>query len=314
MENTEDKNCPASEILEDYRDGVAADEWVRHIDGCPRCQRRIAALDLLDLRVRSVCAPPDGMAERIKAAVREGRGPSIHGMPFWRRGWFRGTASAAVLMVLLSLSIYIVSYNETDNADSSRIAAVPSDGGEGIGVEPSAALKSVNPTVAAMNSVDDAMEEAVPAPMAAPSAKMADAGKMLNSRSAKAKGLSDSPLRLAGPRGESPDLQHERKMPLQSLDGAVRHIWLVENAEDAREFIGRIAAANEKSVEINRNDGGFTAVIELKDAQLQQLVDLLNERGWKLMSPYLPQPGKAESLFLKGEPVRYYINIIEDGK
>ncbi len=324
MENTEDsRNCPASEILEDYRDGVAPEEWMRHIDGCTRCQRRIAALDLLDLRIRSVCAPPKGMSERIKAAVHEGREPSVYVVPFWRRGWFRGTASAAVLMVLLSLSIYIVSYKETAvNADSRNRVAVPIDGGHGIGIDPSSALPDENPTETAMNTVEDAVEEAAPAPMAAaPAAKTAplaakttDDGRMLNSRTAKAQGAFDSTLRLAGMRGGSPDVPHEQKMARQSLDGMVRHIWLVDNAADACDFIGRIAAANEKSVEIRRNDGGFTAAIELQDAQLQQLVDLLNSKGWKLMSPYMPQPGRTDSIYFKGAPVNYYINIIEDGK
>ncbi len=315
MENNDHKNCPASEIPEDYRDGIAADEWVRHIDGCPRCQRRIATLDLLDLRIRSVCEPPKGMAERIKAAVHKGREPSVYVVPFWRRGWFRGTASAAVLMVLLSLSIYIVSYKETMNADSSSRVAMPIDGGHGIGVDPSVAMDSETPTETAVNMAEDAVEEAAPERMAAaPAAKAAVDGQMLKSRSVKATGSFDSNLRLAGTRGGSPDVPHEQKMARQSLDGMVKHIWLVENAAEAREFIGRIAAANEKSVEISRNDGGFTAVIELQDAQLQQLVDLLNTKGWKLMSPYMPQPGRADSIYFKGTPVDYYINIIEDGK
>ncbi len=310
MENTEDsRNCPASDILEDYRDGVAAEEWMRHIDGCPRCQRRIAALDLLDLRIRSVCEPPKGMSERIKAAIHEGREPSQYVVPFWRRGWFRGTASAAVLMVLLSLSIYIVSYKENAvNADSRSRVVLPIDGGGGIGIDPSSALPSENKTETAMNMAEDAAKAAPPA------AKAADGGQMLNSRSAKAQAAFDSTLRLAGIRGGSTDVPREQKMARQSLDAMVRHIWLVDNAADALEFIGMIAAANEKSVEISRNDGGFTAAIELQDAQLQQLVDLLNSKGWKLMSPYMPQPGRADSIYLKGAPVNYRINIIEDGK
>ena len=286
------KGCPRSEILEEYRDGTVSDEWMSHIDNCEICQRRIASLDLLDLRIRSVCLPPEGMAARIKAAVHEGREPSIRPMPFWRRAWFRAAAASAVVVLLASASLYLAMDSRMRGYDGATAAS-------------------------SAESMPDVASEPVNEPPAPP--KMTAAAKDVHvqekARPAAPSALSfDSSLRLAATLGQEPAAKRSRQVVRQPLGNAVRHLWSVEESDAASEFIHRIAKANGKNVEMEPVSGGFNASIELKDTELQQLVDMLDEKGWRLLSPYAPQPGEPEAVDFRNSPVLYYINVIEKGK
>ncbi|MBQ7650093.1 MAG: hypothetical protein IJS15_03995 [Victivallales bacterium] len=292
-EMDEIKSCPGSVVLEEYRDGTASPEWTCHIDNCANCQRRIASLDLLDLRVRKVCQPPDGIAARIKAAVHEGREPSIRPMPFWRIPGYR-VAAAALLALLISIPIYII----RDDGRKDVIGGVPD-----------------NPPVVFERHKTGEIEDVASMPE---QRTMAKNGISAEEEAPVANKL-PSPslnynLRLAGTNMDGAAAKRKREVQKQPLGGVVRHIWSVKDKDEAREFILKVAKANDRNVAIEREDGGFRALIELKDSELQQLVDMLDGNGWRLLSPYVPQPHEADAIEFKGTPVKYDINAIEDGK
>ena len=294
------KSCPGSEILEEYRDGTASEEWMSHIDNCESCQRRIASLDLLDLRIRSVCEPPAGMAERIKKAVHEGREPSIKAIPFWRRPWFRAAASASIVVLLLSATVYFA-----------QDAGARSHSGRRPYVENAAVSDSASPeNVDAQVATGSAEETGLLAATAEKNISEQD-----RVRSAAPSTLSfDSNLRLAGTMAENSAASQRRQAQKQPLGNAVRHLWSVEDTDAAHDFIQKIAKANDRKLDIENVDGGFNAFIELKDTELQQLVDMLDSNGWRLLSPYIPQPREADAVKFRNIPVLYYINVIEGGK
>ena len=291
-EKDEIKSCPGSEVLEEYRDGTASCEWTSHIDNCAHCQRRIASLDLLDLRIRKVCQPPDGIAARIKSAVHDGREPSIRPVPFWRVSSYR-IATAAAVLVLLSISLYIGMY----------------DGHQGIigGVPDSPPVVFEPP---ARTAEEGAMAEKSQSAIAQDGISVKGDASVATARPT----ISLNPnLRLAGTYMEESSAKRKREVQKQSLGEMVRHIWSVKNKDDAKDFIQKVAKANDINVEIKREEGGFQALIELKDTELQQLVDMLDARGWRLLSPYMPQPREADVIEFRGIPVKYYVNAIEDG-
>ena len=73
-----------------------------------------------------------------------------------------------------------------------------------------------------------------------------------------------------------------------------------------------VAKANDKRVETNKAEGNLRVVMYLQDAELQELVDLLNTQGWKLLSPYMPQPGRKDEMEFRGSPVAYYMDIVAE--
>lgn len=286
------KSCPNNEILEEYRDGTVSGEWMAHIDNCKSCQRRIASLDLLDLRIRSICQPSDKMADRIKAAVHEGREPSIKSVPIWRSSLFRISASAAVLMLLLSISLYIIREGGEGSRSTETVVNDSGFAAEADGPHERTAAEPEQITIAQNRTPMQENANAAPTP---------------------SKLSFNSNLRLAGTLGEG--VSAKRKLvQKQPLGEAVRHIWSVKDQGEAREFILKVVKANDKNVEIEQGEGGFRALIELKDTELQQLVDMLNGNGWRLVSPYIPQPGEADAIEFMNTPVIYNVNVVEDGK
>jgi len=290
----QNKSCPDSEVLEEYRDGTASGEWASHIDNCENCQRRMASLDLLDLRMRKVCQPPNGMAARIKAAVHEGRAPSIRPVPFWRIPSYRIAASSAALVLLLSLSLYII----RDGGHQGIASGVPDNPPvvfERPKTKEAQDTEAESRQTAIVNNVSS-MQKATAMPPAVQNITQ------------------NSNLRLAGTLSDGGTVKHKREVLRQPLGENVRHIWSVKDRRNARDLIIGIAKANDRIIEIDQREGGFHATIELKDTELQQLVDMLDDNGWRLLSPYIPQPREADAIEFRGNTVRYDVDAIEDGK
>ena len=310
------KNCPDCEIIEEYRDGTASEEWTRHIEGCDVCQRRIAALDLLDMRMRTVCAPPAGLSGRIKAAVHEGREPSVRPYGFWRTSWFRGTASAAVLVVLLSATMLLAlrSGAEREAAGTAMDGALNENAAvdEAVSVEADgtgiAAAKAANEMAVDFegNAARGLREDDV--------VRIGKAAKAVAMESPVVKREQERNLKLVGVEDGRARQTETLVAPRAIVGDSVRHIWSVQDATEAREYLARVLGEKGRRMDYRGDRSAFEAVAQLTDAELQDTVDTLSKHGWKLLSPHLPQPGKREELRMTGRPVTYNLEIIGEAR
>jgi hypothetical protein len=102
--------CPSSEHLSAVVDGVIPEELAIHLESCGRCQRQTQALRLIDAAIRRRMAPPAGLAERVRARVRESLAEE-HGVP---AGWWVSPVlriAAALVVTAAALAVVVHALN-----------------------------------------------------------------------------------------------------------------------------------------------------------------------------------------------------------
>lgn len=278
----EDHYCPDCEKLDEYREGVGQSS--AHIDECPECQRKIAAYDMIDARMNVLGEVPAGLSERIKKAVHSGRRPSIRPFHFWLTPAFRWSASAAVMVMLAMLSSVLVygrrASNEiADNRDIELYNKV--------------LAKEMAPVADLAEYRFKEMQFEIP-------------------REQEAKVYQNNYLRLAAVGNAKQDEKNEFTKSNVILASQVRHIWTVDDLDDVECFLRKVAEANGQKFEIARNDEEISAQFRLKDTEIQQLVDMMNKKEWKLLSPQLPQPNAEDAIDFVGKYVNYYAMFIHN--
>jgi hypothetical protein len=97
------------------------------------------------------------------------------------------------------------------------------------------------------------------------------------------------------------------------LANRIHHVWLMDSPEQGRKFIDDLAADGKLQVEWDDRSGTATlnARLIVDDRELQQIVDGMADRQWALLSPSLPQPGKAEKVQFLGKELVYDVSLVQ---
>jgi len=135
------QGCPSSDDLSAFVDGTTPEELAIHIESCGRCQRQVKALRLIDAVIHRRLAPPDGLAVRVRARVRDqaGREPSA------AAGWWVSPVLrlAAVLMVTTAaLAVLVHVLNQRSNSMPTVAAQAGVGAPEVVQAAPAAGLGS----------------------------------------------------------------------------------------------------------------------------------------------------------------------------
>ena len=117
-EETSMQSCLTPEQLEELRCGAGTTEECQHLAQCSACQSKLHELEHLDALVAKAIQPPDGLSERILAAVRKQEQP----IPKNRMKVLWGLTYAAAAAVVIMLSLAVWTYAPQNDADASLVA------------------------------------------------------------------------------------------------------------------------------------------------------------------------------------------------
>jgi hypothetical protein len=292
------KSCPSVEQLSQFIDLTAPDlglpEWdvvAQHVKDCAECRQKLSAYQRVDQAVERLALPPEGLAERICAACRDGQArESIQPFPWWRSGWGKVGIAAAVLAFLGLSAVNFSGLGEDDGLLAQAPAA-------------SEALAEM------------AEAEADPATVAASSEALATASnEALYERGRPVGNISSQDLRSVslGKKAAVPSANAKKYL----LPDSVRHVWSVEDLAGSRQRLAEASAAMKAPLSWSNDDeqGRLKAVLRLTDNELQQLVNRLGDGHWALVSPYLPQPNAPDLVQLTGKRLLYEIILVQREK
>ncbi len=105
-EETSEQSCLTLEQLEELYSGSGTPEERQHIDQCASCHAKLLEMQKLDAMVTAAIQAPEGLSERILAAVQRTKPEMLQSrLKLFRRLTY--TAAAAILIVLgLSILTY----------------------------------------------------------------------------------------------------------------------------------------------------------------------------------------------------------------
>ena len=112
------QSCLTPEQLEELHCGAGTAEERQHLEQCSACQSKLHELQHLDALVAKAIQPPDGLSERILAAVRKQEQP----IPRSRLKVLLGLTYAAAAAVVIMLGLAIWTYAPESDADASLVA------------------------------------------------------------------------------------------------------------------------------------------------------------------------------------------------
>ncbi len=323
------RTCPSDDEIEAYELGIADGSVAGHVEACQACQERLKSIALLDRMVAEAIRPPEGLAERVKAAVaRDAARPHAH----WGLSYFAGWRGAAVAVLVVAICAWAYRVGIGRGADESDEAvAVESPAGlpllptydvagDDDGAIAISKLK-MNDSTVAYNDV----AKVATAPLAA--LNKSTAAPLRNRQVAEGKPaatngarmaeshVAPGDLRLAGMYnsridGSSNDGAGRRSM----LGGGVTHVWSVDALPEAMELLRHVAEVNGKKMAEETKGEVSSVFMVLADTEVQELVDRLKEHGWSLLSPALPQPGKSSEMAFMGRDVLYRMDLVEREK
>lgn len=108
------------------------------------------------------------------------------------------------------------------------------------------------------------------------------------------------PVRLAG-NAQTPRNAASQSAVQKELPPVVRHIWLVQNLDEAKQLMRNLAEDNQIPLRLEGN----AAIFQTTDQTAQSIADYLSSRKWELLSPDLPQPQQHSATKFIGKPVEY---------
>lgn len=94
------------------------------------------------------------------------------------------------------------------------------------------------------------------------------------------------------------------------LPKSVRHVWVVHDVYECRRLLPELLPPNVTFLCARAQDGAIRIRISLTDRQLQELVNRLETRGWALVTPDLPQPGRHDRLALTDRELVYVADLV----
>jgi len=284
-ENIKQQNCPSIEELEDLLYAREENSSSRHLENCLECRRKAEGLRRVDALLKLHMAPPEGLAERIKAAVHSGKKPVVQPFHWWNARLWRSAAAAASISIIAMAAALLLRGNAFKGSHGAYAANVE-------------ALLPAEEYI-----LSDSLD------------KQEDTEDMKISL-----GYPETPYRAVNnggvPMGENTgDLASKHfSQAKNTVPATVRHVWSVKNLPDAMNFITNIAIVNHKVLQWENDDvtKQKSPVISLSDRELQNLVDKLNANRWALLKPDLPQPGAADRVDFSGKTVLYKLCLVSE--
>ena len=168
-EETSMQSCLTPEQLEELRCGAGTAEERQHLAQCSACQSKLHELEHLDALVAKAIQPPDGLSERILAAVRKQEQP----IPRSRMKVLWGLTYAAAAAVVIMFSLAIWTYAPENDAS---LVAGPVQSVKSPTYEPRFIGKYARNSIRAMQASENANVKTVGSKTATPYATPLNAG------------------------------------------------------------------------------------------------------------------------------------------
>ncbi|MBR0457723.1 MAG: hypothetical protein IJJ26_00665 [Victivallales bacterium] len=283
MEQLKDK-CLTHEELEEYsraKTGVR-DVWRSHVEQCPHCQKVLEEIRSVNAAMVRLFTPPEGLVARVQNAVHSGRperipetAPRVWGPILWKVG----VAAAACLVLVAVL--------RTGRTPTPVPETTPATVAQTTPEQPQPAVKPELKETPAVPSRPSPEETAV--------AKSTTAPVPLRG------------VRLVGMQHSQEQSPAQRRQGQFHLPMQIRHVWTMKTIAEGRAELAKLLTSPEEMNKIPLECKSFLLV--LPDNAVQKLTDEFSARGWSLLSPDFPQPGKSQQIAFDGHPVEYYITI-----
>ena len=277
--------CPDKVALSVWVDSAGDAAVASHLDQCAACRQTVGSYQGFNQALRKSARPQADLAGRIWQACQTAPAAAplpVMAFPLWMQAV---RIAAAVLIVGAVTGVVFVL------------------GGPDRGKVTLASLSK--PDAAAPTAIIVAVpRERMYIPFATPGAAYAatsPGGLDATTLARVSTTDSDSPLTaLPSSLGVAPVV----------LANSVRHVWVVSDVAAAeREFLGTLPE-NATPLCTNRKDRAASFKVILSDRQLQQLVNRMEDAGWALVSPSLPQPGEEGKLLVTGKEVLYVVDLV----
>lgn len=276
--------CPAEDELEDYYSTGESSELASHVEHCEKCRKKLAEKREIDELIKGAIKPPSGLSERIKARVHEASKPQLKPV-YHRQLWAKVAAVAVVVCICCFVSL-------NRHGKVTQVASVEAQAHE--------TLETASQTVPAPVAAVPQVEAVASSTAAVPDVKLAPSH------------ATSGNVQLVGINGGKAKNRGKTQM-VSRLGNNVRHVWSVENVDGALAYIRKLAENSGKKIDVDESyEGGNILVgLKLSDIEVQNLVDKLQNEKWALVSPYLPQPGKADVVAFSGKPVYYVMTLVK---
>ena len=117
-EESSEQSCLTLEQLEELHGGAGTPEERLHVAQCASCQAKLHEMEELDAMVATAIQPPEGLSERVLAAVRRDKPGMLQSrLKMFRRLTY---AVAAAIVIVLGLSIW--TYGPVEEAEGTLAA------------------------------------------------------------------------------------------------------------------------------------------------------------------------------------------------
>ena len=94
------------------------------------------------------------------------------------------------------------------------------------------------------------------------------------------------------------------------LPSISEQVWSIP-PHQGTEFLKKVAETNHRTFEMQENDAYIIFSMALKDTEAQELADKLHARGWRLLSPALPQPNATDNVVFTESPMVYKLKLVK---
>ncbi|OPZ29233.1 MAG: hypothetical protein BWZ02_01053 [Lentisphaerae bacterium ADurb.BinA184] len=272
--------CPDRVALSVWADTGADPAIARHVAACPDCRMVVDGYRSFDAAVRRAARPPADLADRVWAACLSAPAdsPTII-IPVWMHAV--RIAAAALIVGAVTAVVFV------------------------LGGSPAAR----NPALAQAETEGAALAVG----LARPTIYIPFAGTGGGYPSLATEPIDSSRLtRVAttDPEAAVPPLPVSLRGSPVVLDNFVHHVWVVGDVRASEHEL--LGALPESATPLctNRTDRSVCLKVILADRQLQQLVNRMQDAGWALVSPGLPQPGEESRLLATGKDVVYTVDLV----
>ncbi len=279
MEPRKDK-CLTPEELEEYSHAKTAprDDWKTHVEQCPLCQKALEEIHRVDAALAHLLTPPADLVSRVRKAVHSGRPERIpEDEPrVWRPLLWKLVATAAACLVLVA---------------AIRLAWEPD-------------VPEQSPTTVAKTAPAQPQPVVKDEPKAVPAEPVPPASTVAHNPT---KPVPLRGVRLVGMQHLQTPTPEQQRQGQFRLPAQVRHVWTMKTIAEGRAELAKLLTSPAEMDKIPLECKSFLLV--LPDNAVQKLADNFSARGWSLLSPDFPQPGKSQQIAFDGHPVQYYITI-----
>jgi len=270
-------NCPSPQLISELVDGHERAEVIAHLEHCGDCRRIEEAYRRINEATAAGVRSGGDLNERIKAAcarqvpVRQTPEPLLwYHSPFVRLA--AAMAVSASLIVLLGFAL-------GRSGDATQTAGNQELGPDAPGDTPVVATRGLGDVL-----TDPGIEGDVDA-LEVRKVTVQDGGS-----------------------GDAHSVEN-RARTLLPLPGKVRHVWAVRDVASSEKYLESILEDTHYTTSF-LEPGRLAFSIDLRDIEVQKLVNDLAEREWSLVSSDRPQPAEDNELRFLGRRVTYNLELV----